>query len=587
MPGDTSNTLIRTLSRSVRGHVRESALAPILMAFEVVIEVIIPFGMASLIDDGITGGDMGHVVRMGSALAALAALSLTFGAFSGVYAARASAGFAANLRSDLFRRIQGLSFPNMDRFPPSSLMTRLTTDVNNIMMAYGAVIRMAVRAVLMVSFALAMSFRINSSVALVFVGAIPVLGAGLFTITMKVHPIFVRAFKRYDSLNNVVGENLRGIRVVKSYAREAGEAGKFSEASGDIYRDFTKAQKRVAFNMPFLQLCIYSCTILISWVGARLIVSGSMSTGELMGIVSYSMMILMSLNMLSFVFVMIVISRTSAKRVMELYGEVPAILPPANPVTEVADGSISFSGVGFSYVGDAGRLCLKGVDLTIGAGETVGIIGGTGSAKSTLVQLIPRLYDVTSGSVKVGGVDVRDYDPAALRDAVAMVLQKNTLFSGTVAENLRWGDAQATDGELREACGLAMADGFIMDMPGGYGAKVEQEGLNLSGGQKQRLCIARALLKRPKVLILDDSTSAVDARTEAAIRKSLSETLPETTKLIIAQRISSVMDADRIIVMDGAGVGAVGTHGELMAGNAVYREVCASQARGVGDFDEG
>lgn len=578
--------MIKRLARSVRQYKKESILAPVFMALEVTMEVLIPFGMASLIDKGITGGDMDHIVKMSVILGFMALLSLLFGALSGIYASMASAGFAANLRSDLFRKIQTFSFSNIDKFSPASLITRVTTDANNIMMAYGSIIRMAVRALLMISFALTMSFRINSDIALIFVFAIPVLCSGLFFIVLNVHPFFVRAFGRYDTLNNIVGENLRGIRVVKSFVREKNETDKFEATSADIYSDFTKAQKRVAFNMPFLQFCIYTCTILISWIGAKLIVSRIMTTGELMSVISYSMMILMSLNLLSFVFVMIVISRTSAKRIMEVLNEKSGLQNPENPVTAVKDGSISFRNVDFSYVGDMARLCLKKVNIDIRSGETIGIIGGTGSSKTSLIQLIPRLYDATGGTVSVGGVDVRDYDLETLRNFVSVVLQKNTLFSGTVRENLRWGDEQATDEDIRHACALSQADGFIEALPGGYDAYIEQDGANFSGGQKQRLCIARALLKKPKILILDDSTSAVDTKTDSFIRQSFRQEIPGTTKLIIAQRISSVQDADRIIVMEGGKVDAIGTHGELLENNAIYKEVYNSQIQGGGDFDE-
>jgi len=578
--------MLKTLARSIRQYKRESLLAPLFMSLEVAMEVLIPFLMASLIDQGITAGNMDHIVFMSVTLGCMALLSLTFGALSGAFASRASAGFAANLRSDIFRKVQTFSFSNIDKFSPSGLITRVTTDTNNIMMAYAAIIRMAVRALLMVSFALTMAFQINPNIALIFVCVIPVLITGLFLIIIFVHPIFVRAFGRYDTLNNVVGENLRGIRVVKSFVREKNEITKFEGASTDIFRDFTKAQKRVAFNMPFLQLCIYTCTILISWFGARLIVTDAMTTGELMSVISYSMQILMSLMMMSFVFVMIVISRTSAHRVMEVLKEEPGLKNPESPVNTVSDGAISFRDVDFSYVGDKDRLCLSSINVDIRAGETIGIIGGTGSSKTTFVQLIPRLYDVIGGSVRVGGLDVREYDMEALRNEVAVVLQKNTLFAGTVSENLRWGNADASDEELRRVCALAQADGFIGALEGGYDANVEQDGTNLSGGQKQRLCIARALLKKPKILILDDSTSAVDIRTDALIRKAFREELPETTKLIIAQRISSVQDADRIIVMDGGRINAVGTHEELLASNPIYKEVHGSQIQGGGDFDE-
>ena len=577
--------MLKVLARSIRQYKKVSILAPVFMAFEVIMEVFIPFGMASLIDNGITSGDMDHIVKMSAILCFMAALSLTFGALSGINASKASSGFAANLRSDLFRKTQSFSFSNIDKFSPASLITRLTTDVNNIMMAYGSIIRMAVRAVLMVCFALTMTFRINSNIALIFVCAIPVLCIGLFSIILRVHPIFVRAFGRYDVLNNIVGENLRGIRVVKSYVRERHEIEKFEGISTDIYKDFTKAQKRVAFNMPFLQLCIYTCTILISWVGAKLIVSRVMTTGELMSVISYSMMILMSLNLLSFVFVMIVISRTSVGRVMEVLQEEPELQNPQDPVPVVKDCSVSFRNVDFSYVGDSDRLCLWNINIDIHSGETIGVIGGTGSSKTTLIQLIPRLYDVTSGSVLVGGEDVRNYDLDTIRNAVAVVLQKNTLFSGTVKENLRWGNEGATDDEIRRVCSLAQADKFIEANPGGYDAYIEQDGVNFSGGQKQRLCIARALLKNPKILILDDSTSAVDTTTEAVILKAFREELPDTTKIIIAQRVSSVQGADRIIVMDGGSIDAIGSHEELLSGNAIYQEVYNSQIRGGGDFD--
>jgi ATP-binding cassette subfamily B protein len=454
------------------------------------------------------------------------------------------------------------------------------------MMAFGALNRMAVRAVLMVAFSLTMSFKINSGIAFIFVCVIPVLCFGLFSIALHVHPIFVRAFDRYDDLNNIVSENLRGIRVVKSFVREISEIKKFGVISGEIYNDFSKAQKRVTMNMPFLQLCIYSCTILISWIGAKMIVSRVMTTGELMSVISYSMQILMSLMMLSFVFVMIIISRTSAYRVSEVLNEEPSLKNPENPVTGVKDGSISFKNVDFSYVGDKRKLCLKKINLDIKSGETIGIIGGTGSSKSSLIQLIPRIYDATDGNITVGGVDVRNYDLETIRNAVAVVLQKNTLFSGTIKENLLWGDPNATDEDLRRACRFAQADGFIEAFPNGYDTYIEQDGTNVSGGQKQRLCIARALLKNPKILILDDSTSAVDTKTDAAIRKAFREEIPGVTKLIIAQRVASVRDADRIIVMESGEINAVGTHDGLLKNNPIYQEVYNAQSQGGGDFDE-
>lgn len=578
--------VVKTLLKSVRQYRRESILSPVFMILEVVMEVLIPFFMASLIDKGISAGNMAYVTRMGAVLIVFALISLSAGIFSGSYAAKATTGLAANLRHDMFRNLQTFSFSNIDRFSTSSLVTRLTTDVTNVQMAYQAIIRQAVRSVVMIGFALTMAFRANAQVARIFLVVIPVLGIGLYTIIMNVHPLFVLAFRTYDRLNNVVQENLRGIRVVKSFVREDVENEKFGKISQEIYGYFTKAQKRVAFNAPLIQLCTYSCMILVAWISARLIVGGTMTTGTMMSLISYIMQILMNLMMLSFVFVMIIISRASAGRIAEVLRERSDLQNPANPVMTVPDGSIGFENVSFSYVGDKERACLAGVNLSIRSGETVGIIGGTGSSKSTLVQLIPRLYDVTEGRLLVGGRDVRDYDIEALRNQVAVVLQQNVLFSGTVRENLRWGNPNASDEELRHACKLAQADDFIQAFPQGYDTHIEQGGANVSGGQRQRLCIARALLKKPKILILDDSTSAVDTHTDALIQQAFREEIPHVTKIIIAQRIASVQHADRIIVIEGGRVSALGTHEELMASSGIYREVYQTQTQGGGDFDE-
>jgi len=577
--------MIKRLLKCVREYKTASILSPLFVTMEVVMEVIIPLLMASLIDKGIEGGDMGYIYKMGAALVLGALISLLFGALSGGFAARASAGFARNLRHDMFANVQTYSFSNIDRFSTASLVTRLTTDVTNVQNAYQMVIRMAVRAPAMIVFSLIMAFSISPKVSLIFLGIIPVLTAGLFLIVRYVHPIFQRVFKTYDKLNNVVQENLRGIRVVKSFVREDYEKEKFGRISKSIYQDFSKAEKTIAFNGPLMQLCVYACMLLIAWVGAKLIVAGGMTTGQLVSFISYVMMILMSLMMLSFLFVMVIISRASVERIAEVLKETSDLANPESPLYEVADGSISFKGVDFSYAGSRDKLCLAKINLDIRSGETIGIIGGTGSSKSTLIQLIPRLYDVTDGTLCVGGRDVRDYDIETLRGAVAVVLQKNVLFSGTISDNLRWGNPDATDEELTKACRLAQADEFIRSFPDGYSTHIEQGGANVSGGQKQRLCIARALLKKPKILILDDSTSAVDTRTDAALRKAFREDLPDTTKLIIAQRIASVSDADRIIVMDGGGITAVGTHAELMETSEIYREVHDSQMQG-GDFDE-
>ena len=577
--------LIKTLAKSVRQYKKQSVLSSIFMVLEVFVEVLIPYFMAALIDNGIDAGNMSYITRMGIMLLVFAATSLTLGALSGSYAASASTGYGANLRNDIFKSIQGFSFANIDKFSPASLVTRLTTDVNNVAMAYQAIIRHAVRSICMITFAMTMTFRVNPQAALIFVGVAPVLGVGLILIVLKVHPFFVRALKTYDRLNNVVQENLQGIRVVKSYVREEQEKSKFQEISEQIAHFFKKGQRGVALNMPFIQLCTYACMILISWVGARLIVSGEMSTGDMMSLFAYAMQILMNLMLMSMVFVQIIIARSSAERIFETLTEQPDIQNSKNPVTAVPDGSISFENVDFSYVKDLDKLCLMNINLDIKSGETIGIIGGTGSSKSTLVQLIPRLYDVTGGCIKVGGIDVKEYDIQTLRDQVAAVLQKNVLFSGTIKENLRWGNPEATDEQMEAACALAQAHGFIKSFPDGYDTYIEEGGTNVSGGQRQRLCIARALLKNPKVLILDDSTSAVDTRTDALIRQAFREQIPNVTKLIIAQRIASVEDADRIIVMENGRVNAVGTHAQLLETNAIYQQVHQTQRQG-GDFDE-
>lgn len=572
--------MIKRLAGCIRQYKKDSILTPLYVTMEVVLEVVIPLLMASLIDLGIDGGNMSYIIKMGIALVVAAIISLLFGALSGRSAAIASAGFAKNLRHDMFYNVQGFSFSNIDKFSTASIVTRLTTDITNIQNAYQMIIRVAVRCPVMLVFSLIMAFSINPELSLIFLCCIPVLGVGLYLIMSRAHPIFERVFKIYDKLNNVVQENLRGIRVVKSFVREDYEKEKFDAISEDIYNDFSKAEKILSFNMPLMQFCIYACMLLISWFGARLIVGSSMTTGQLMSLITYTMQILMSLMMLSMVFVMITISRASAERVVEILDEKSDLHNSENPVYEVKNGDIQFDNVEFSYKKGKGKPCLKNINLTIHSGETVGIIGGTGSSKSSLVQLIPRLYDVTKGSVSVGGVDVREYDIETLRNEVAMVLQKNVLFSGTIKENLRWGNENATDEELVHACRLAQADDFIRQFPDGYDTYIEQGGTNVSGGQKQRLCIARALLKKPKILILDDSTSAVDTKTDALIRKAMRTEIPGTTKIIIAQRVSSVENADKIIVLDEGEINAIGTHDELLKTNEIYREVYTSQQKG-------
>lgn len=572
--------MIKTLAKSIREYKIASVITPIFIVCEVILEVLIPYLMASLIDNGVDKGDMDYIWKMGLVLALVALISLLFSGLAGKYAAVASAGFAKNLRHDMFYKIQTYSFANIDKFSASSLVTRMTTDVTNVQNAYQMILRMAFRAPFMMIFAMVMSFRVNASLSWIFVIFIPIIALALFIIIRLAHPIFTRVFKRYDKLNSIVQENLHGIRVVKSFVREDHETEKFKGVSEDIYRDFTKAEKIVNYNMPVMQVCIYACILLISWFAARLIVYGDMTTGELASMMTYVMQILISLMFISMVMVMITLSRASGERIAEVLNEVPDLADPENPVTEIKDGSIVFDHVSFSYAKSMDKLCLKNVDIKIRSGETVGIIGGTGSSKSTFVQLIPRLYDVTEGVISVGGRDVREYDIEALRNGVAMVLQKNVLFSGTIKENLRWGNENATDEEMQRACRLACADEFIRLMPDQYDTYIEQGGTNVSGGQRQRLCIARALLKKPKILILDDSTSAVDTKTDSQIRKAFLEEIPDTTKIIIAQRISSVQDADKIIVMDGGTVNAVGTHEELLKNNKIYQEVYYSQQKG-------
>ncbi|MEF2864388.1 MAG: ABC transporter ATP-binding protein [Eubacteriales bacterium] len=575
--------MIKRLLKSVREFKKDALLTPFFVVLEVVMEVIIPLVMALLIDKGIDGQDMAAIWKYGIILVLCAMLALVFGAAAGTFAARASTGFARNLRHDMYYNVQNFSFSNIDKFSTGSIVTRLTTDVTNVQNAFQMCTRIAVRCPVMLVFALFMAMKINSRMALVFLAVLPILAIGMGILMKVVGPVFERAFKIYDRMNTVVQENVRGIRVVKTYVREDHETEKFEGVSGMLYRTFSKAQKTMAGVMPLMQFCMYACMLLISWFGARLIVGGSMTTGELTSMFSYAMQLLMSLMMVAMVFVMITMAKASAERVAEILDEQPDLHNPANPIHEVKDGAIEFDDVSFSYKGDERKLALKNVNLHIKAGQTVGILGGTGSAKSTLVQLIPRLYDTTHGTVKVGGVDVRDYDIEALRDQVAMVLQKNVLFSGTIKENLRWGDENASDEELERVCRLAQADEFIQQMPDKYDTHIEQGGSNVSGGQKQRLCIARALLKKPKILILDDSTSAVDTKTDALIRKAFAEEIPDTTKIIIAQRVSSVQDADQIVILDGGTVQAVGTHDELLAANTIYQEIYNQQNRKGGE----
>ena len=569
--------------RSIAGCIKEfwpaTILTPVFVIGEVVFDVLIPTMTGKLLDEGVEAGSMHHIALYGLTVVAMALVALLLGALSGRFTAKASTGLSRNLRREMYANVQKFSFSNIDKYSTGGIITRLTTDVTNVQMAFMMIIRIAVRCPIMLICAWVMTFTINPQLALVFLVVIPVLALGLLFIMTRAHPIFERVFKKYDWMNNVVQENLLGIRVVKSFVREEHEKEKFGKVSKEIYLDFSKAEKILAFNSPLMQLCVAACILTVSWLGAHLIVDGSMTTGQLTSMFSYIMMILMNLMMLS----MVVIARASAERITELLNEESDLQNGPNPIEEVKDGSVVFENVSFSYAKDPSKECLKDVNLTIKSGETVGILGGTGTSKTTLVQLIPRLYDATEGRVLVGGVDVRDYDMEALREQVAMVLQKNVLFSGTIKDNLRWGNKEATDEEMVRVCRLAQADPFIQEFPDKYDTYIEQGGSNVSGGQKQRLCIARALLKKPKILILDDSTSAVDTKTDALIRKAFREEIPETTKFIIAQRISSIEDADKILVMDGGRIAAMGTHAELLQTCDIYREIYESQTKGGSD----
>ena len=578
--------MLKTLGAQVKEFKRDSFLTPVFMIMEVIMETIIPLLMASIIDHGVEAGNMKHIWLIGALMILTALASLTFGILGGVYGARASTGFARNLRRAMYDNIQTFSFSNIDKFSTSGLVTRLTTDVTNIQNAYQMILRMCMRAPFSLLFAMIMSFVISPRLASVYLGAVVVLGCILALIVSQATRHFTQAFPKYDELNESVQENVSAIRVVKAYVREEHENEKFKKASGNIYKIFCKAEGIVAWNSPVMNFTVYACILLISWIGARMVVQEALTTGQLMSVLTYCMRIFMNLMILSMVFGMMTMSAASARRICEVLEEQPDLNNPENPVYEVKDGSIRFENVSFRYKKDADTSVLKNIDLDIRSGETIGIIGGTGSAKSSLVNLVSRLYDVTEGRLLVGGLDVRSYDMETLRNQVAVVLQNNVLFSGTILENLRWGDKEATEEECRHACELACASEFIEKMPEGYNTYIEQGGTNVSGGQKQRLCIARALLKKPKVLILDDSTSAVDTATDARIRKAFAEEIPGTTKLIIAQRVSSVQHADRIIVMQEGQIDGFGTHEELLASNEIYREVYESQTGGSGDFDE-
>ncbi len=575
----------KTLLRSVREYKKQSVLAPIFVILEVLMEVLIPMEMAKIIDIGISGGDLGYIVQRGVILVIMAMLALFFGMQAGNMAAVAGAGYAKNLRHDIFYKIQEFSFKNIDHFSTSGLVTRMTTDITNVQMAYMMSIRLLARAPIMVILSWIMTLMINREIALLFLIVIPLLGGALIFIAKKAHPHFVKVFDEYDVLNNSVQENVNASRVVKAFVREDFEIRKFHGISQYVYDLFTKAEKIVAWNSPVMQFTVYAVVLAMILIGGKSIVFGSMETGEMTSVVVYAMQMLMSLMMVTFVFVMIMIAEASTDRITEVLTEVPDMQEKEDAVKVVPNGDIDFDHVEFSYAGEGGNLSLKDVSLHIKSGQTIGIIGGTGSAKSTLVQMIPRLYDVTKGSVKVGGIDVRSYNLEALRDQVSMVLQKNVLFSGTIYENIRWGNENAADEEVQRVCKLAQADGFVNEFPAGYNTMIVQGGNNVSGGQKQRLCIARALLKKPKILILDDSTSAVDTKTDALIRKAFREEIPDTTKIIIAQRVSSIKDADQIIVLDKGEISGIGTSEELLKTNEIYREVYESQVKG-GEDDE-
>jgi ATP-binding cassette subfamily B protein len=578
--------MLKKLLENVGEYKKDSLITPIFVILEVIMEVIIPLLMAKIVDIGLANGDINYVVRTGIIMLILSFLALYFGMMSGKTAAKASTGFSKNLRRAMYDKIQTYSFSNIDKFSTSSLVTRLTTDVTNVQNAYQMCIRVLVRAPIMLISALIMSFYINSELAIIFLGAILFLSAILYFIMTRAHVYFQRTFKKYDDLNASVQENLTGIRVVKAYVREDHEIGKFHKASASLYSGFLSAEKLLLLNTPAMQFTMYTCNLLLSWLGAHLILKGRMATGELMSMFTYTGNILISLMIVSMVFVMVVMSRASMERIYEVLNEESNLSNGPNPIYEVPDGSIEFKNVDFSYSNDANKLVLENINLRINAGETIGIIGGTGSAKSSLVQLIPRLYDTTKGSLEVGGINVKNYDMDTLRNEVSMVLQKNVLFSGTIKENLLWGNKNATEEEIRKACEQAQAQEFIESFPKQYDTYIEQGGTNVSGGQKQRLCIARALLKKPKILIFDDSTSAVDTKTDTKIRKALKEEIPGTTKIIIAQRISSIESADKIVVINDGKIDGFGTHDELLMSNSIYREVYLSQTKGAGQEDE-
>ena len=573
----------KTLLKSVREYKKQSILAPLLVILEVLMEVLIPLEMAKIIDVGIANGDMSYILQRGLILVVMAMLALFFGVQAGNMAAIAGAGYAKNLRHDIFYKVQDFSFKNIDHFSTSGLVTRMTTDITNIQMAYMMSIRLLARAPFMIILSWIMTLLLNKTISLLFLIVIPLLGGTLIYIAKKAHPHFIKVFDEYDVLNNSVQENVNASRVVKAFVREDYEIDKFHDISKYVYNLFTKAEKIVAWNSPVMQFTMYSVVLIMVLIGGKSIIGGTMETGELTSVIVYALQIIGSLMMVTFVFVMIMIAEASSDRITEVMNEIPEMQDQPDAVTEVPNGDIVFDHVDFSYAGEGGNLSLKDINLHLESGQTIGIIGGTGSAKSSLVQLIPRLYDVTKGCVKVGGIDVRDYSLESLRDQVSMVLQKNVLFSGTIYENIRWGDETASDEEVIRVCKLAQADGFVQEFPNGYNTQIVQGGNNVSGGQKQRLCIARALLKKPKILILDDSTSAVDTKTDALIRKAFREEIPNTTKIIIAQRVSSIEDADQIIVLDGGQIMGIGTSEELLKTNEIYREVYESQVKGGGD----